>query len=105
MRVLFIMKPYVIDPLGVAYLSTALKKRGHEVDLVTLPEVLDEKVYELIYESKPDVLAYSVQTGSQNFFLKVNSVLKNSFDIVVRRMNSRRCVILHKERLKQPNIP
>lgn len=77
MKILFITKPYVIDPLGIAYLSAALKARGHEVELFrTTDEENDTYLYEDIYNFKPDVLAYSVYTGSHKFYTCLNANIR-----------------------------
>ena len=33
MRILFLTSRYIIDPLGIAYLSAIAKRDGHTVDL------------------------------------------------------------------------
>ncbi len=76
MRVLFIVKDFYIEPLGIMYLSTALKAANHFVDIVTT----NEDVFTQIKEFKPDIVAYSTTTGSQDFFLKLNREIKERFD-------------------------
>jgi len=36
MRVLFVTEPFTVEPLGIAYLASALKRRGHMVDLLKI---------------------------------------------------------------------
>ncbi|MDO8517235.1 MAG: radical SAM protein [Nanoarchaeota archaeon] len=72
MKVLFISKPFNIEPLGVMYLSSSLKKQGHSTDLVLTTENLENKVEEF----SPDILAYSLITGDHQFFDNTNRQLK-----------------------------
>jgi len=55
------------------YLSTWLKKEGHEVGTQFLPE---KNWMEKIKEFKPDVLAYSTTTGDHVYYLELNRQLK-----------------------------
>lgn len=72
MKVLFITKPFVIEPLGLMYLSASAKKAEHQVDLALTTEDLEAKISEF----KPQVVGYSVMTGDQNFYLDLNRRLK-----------------------------
>ena len=74
MKALFITKPFIIEPLGLMYLSAAAKKAGHETDLAITSENLEKKVQ----ESKPDLIGYSVMTGDQDFYLDINNKLKEN---------------------------
>ena len=74
MNVLFITEPYIIDPLGIAYLSAALKKDGHNVKLMRTVDIRTS--FNEILKYRPDVLAYSVYTGRQTFYLKLNKQIK-----------------------------
>ena len=78
MKILFITKKWVIDPLGIAYLSSYLKQQGHEVKLVR-PE---DGVWEMIWSFKPDILAYSVTTGLHKFYLDLNSEIKKRYKAI-----------------------
>jgi radical SAM superfamily enzyme YgiQ (UPF0313 family) len=64
MRLLFIIDPYTIDPLGIAYLSAYLKDAGHEVDI---SHTGDEDC---------DILCYSVTTGKHQYYLDLNRKIK-----------------------------
>jgi len=72
MKVLFITEPYIIDPLGIAYLSAALKNAGHTVMLMRVGSTY----FSDVVKAKPDVLAYSVYTGRQNFYLNLNQNMR-----------------------------
>jgi len=72
MKVLFVTKPFKIEPLGIMYLSSSAKKENHKVDIVLTSENLEDK----IREYKPDILAYSVLTGDQRFYSDLNKKIK-----------------------------
>ncbi len=72
MKVLFVTKPFKIEPLGIMYLSSSAKKENHEVDIVLTSENLEKK----ILEYKPEILAYSVLTGDQKFYSGLNRDIK-----------------------------
>lgn len=75
MNILFIIEPYIIDPLGVAYLSAALKKDGHKVKLMRTVDI--HTSFKDVLKYRPDVLAYSVYTGRQMFYLKLNKQIRD----------------------------
>lgn len=75
MKVLFVVEDFKIEPLGIMYLSAALKKAGHETDIVKT----NEDVFEKVVYFKPDFVAYSIVTGSQKVFLDINRELKRRF--------------------------
>lgn len=77
MKVTFLIRDFVVEPLGIAYVSAVLKQHGHDVDLV---KVKNKSVGDLAYEitalGKVDVLAYSVTTGTHKYYLDLNLRLK-----------------------------
>lgn len=79
MRIAFIHRMVHQDPLGIMYLSAALKDAGHEVhffDVALEPRWLDRLI-----EDAPDLVAYSVITGNQRFFLDLNRKVKDHLDV------------------------
>jgi len=76
MKILFITKPYLIDPLGIASLSAALKKDGHKTFILRTLDIHGIDILNEIKEIDPDVLAYNVYTGSHNFFKDLNINLR-----------------------------
>lgn len=78
MKFLFVSKPLVMEPLGIMYLSSVIKKLGHEVGLVITSEDLERKVAEF----NPDFVGYSIITGDERFYDGVNKGLKSQFDFV-----------------------
>ena len=73
MRVLFLSPFLAQEPLGIMYLSGALKEAGHETKMVFVPDAqLEEKVKEF----DPHVLAYSFTTGIHTAALGLNTQVK-----------------------------
>lgn len=78
MKILFLLHDFQIDPLGVGYLSSALKKAGHDVDIVKTKHGIDN-VYTKLQLFAPDILAYSVTTGWHKYYLKINKTIKGNY--------------------------
>lgn len=83
-KILFIIKAPVYEPqIGIMQLSAVLKKQGHQTDLViinkhdTFADILKQiKTY------NPDIIAYSLISGNENFFLDLNKKLKKGLDFI-----------------------
>jgi len=69
MHLLFIIKEIDNEPHGILRVSAALKRAGHRTDMVVATE---EDPVEAALRLKPDVVAYSVYTGTQRYYLDVN---------------------------------
>jgi len=79
MKIVFIINTITIsDPLGIMYLSSALKRAGHETDLICFKK---ENVFQKLKELKPDIIAYSITTGNHKEYIALNKEIKKSFDI------------------------
>ncbi len=74
MKILFLSFPWVIDLLGMGYLSSILKKEGHTVD-ITRPDVM----WEDILNFKPDIMAISTTTGQHIRYLKLVREVKKHY--------------------------
>lgn len=75
MKILFLLKQAPkIEPLGIMYLSAALKKEGHEVQVAW-----DDHCAKMV-TVKPDIVAYSVMTGDREYFLGLNRILKDRYE-------------------------
>ena len=74
-RILFITKPFFIEPLGIMYLSGSLKAAGHETSWITTESNLQEEVGSI----NPDIICYSIMTGDQDLFDGINKNLKSKF--------------------------
>ena len=73
MKALFITDDYIIDPLGIAWLSAYLKQAGHQVELLILD---DENNWDKLIKDQPDMLCYSVTTGKHVHYQSMNSGLR-----------------------------
>src|SRR3989344_4362992 len=78
MRVLFLYERHPVEPLGIMYLSAILKRYKHKTKIC----FIDENLEETVKEFKPDVIATSVMTGSQNKFLEIFRELKKKFKFI-----------------------
>jgi anaerobic magnesium-protoporphyrin IX monomethyl ester cyclase len=72
-RVLFVADQIDYEPQGIMHLSSALKAAGHQVELAVAAH---HDPLAVARDFQPDVAAYSVITGSQRYYLKVNRRLK-----------------------------
>lgn len=77
MRVLHISRTLPQEMLGPMVLSRAVKDAGHEMKAVFLP---DPRWLSKIREYAPDVVTWSVMTGSHQAIFDVNRFLKSKFD-------------------------
>src|SRR4030042_1679591 len=75
MKFLFITKPFFIEPLGIMYISSAIRKLGHDVDLA----ITSEDLYKKMELFNPDFVGYSIMTGDQDFYDNLNRDLKSRF--------------------------
>ncbi len=76
MKFLFINKPFKLEPLGIMYIVSAIKQKGHKADLVLTSENLEEK----IQNYSPDFVLYSIMTGDQDFYSNINKKLEQNND-------------------------
>jgi anaerobic magnesium-protoporphyrin IX monomethyl ester cyclase len=79
MRALFVEKQIDYEPLGLLYLSSVLRHAGHEVRLAV---AADEDPIAVAREWQPDVVGYSVYTGSQAYYRDLNLRIKQAVDVV-----------------------
>jgi radical SAM superfamily enzyme YgiQ (UPF0313 family) len=76
-RVVFVYKFFnFMEPLGIMYLSSALKNAGHETHFVDVG--IDPNYVEEIRRFRPDVVAFSTTTGFHRFYADLNRELKNA---------------------------
>jgi len=80
-RVLFLQE-IAFDVLGVMYLSGYLKKNGHECDILIKTEE-KKNFYPKIREYNPDLVAFSVTIGYQNYYMEEAEKIKNILDVPV----------------------
>ena len=73
MRILFIVQQVDYEPHGIMHLSSALKVAGYEVELAVGAR---HDPVAVARQFRPDVVAYSVITGSQRYYLELNRRIK-----------------------------
>jgi anaerobic magnesium-protoporphyrin IX monomethyl ester cyclase len=73
LRVLFVAQQIDYEPQGIMHLSSALKGAGHQVELAVAAH---QDPVEVAREFQPEVVAYSVITGSQRYYLGLNQRIK-----------------------------
>lgn len=77
MRVLFVEKQINYEPQGIMQLSSVLKQAGHEVALAVAD--LEDPV-QVAREFEPDIVGYSVMTGSQRYYFDLNLKIREALN-------------------------
>jgi anaerobic magnesium-protoporphyrin IX monomethyl ester cyclase len=72
-HLLFIIKEIDNEPHGIMHISALLKQEGHQTSLAVATE---EDPVEAALWLKPDVVGYTVYTGTQNYYLDLNRQIK-----------------------------
>jgi len=80
MRVLFVSPFIAQEPLGIMYLSGALKSAGHETRMIFVP---DKEFEQKLRDYDPDVVAYSFTTGMHTMMLGLNKKVREVLPNVV----------------------
>lgn len=73
MRILFVLDQVDYEPQGIMQLSSVLKAEGHQVELAVAS--LEDPV-RVARQFQTQILAYSVITGSQRYYLDLNRRLR-----------------------------
>lgn len=81
MRVLFVAQEISYEPQGIMIMSAVLKQAGHDVAL-TVADMEDPVAFAVGY--RPDILAYSVMTGSQRGSFDLNRRIRRALDPLYR---------------------
>ena len=79
MKFLFLAWKHPVEPLGLLYISSTLKKHNHDTKIGMIGQDDLDKV---VSEFKPDVVAGSVMTGGQAEFLKITNGLKQKHNFL-----------------------
>lgn len=100
MKVVFLTQDFIIEPLGLMYLSACLRQKGHQVKVLKVDfpgydlnalsaekvhrrEVVERKeVIRRLKEFSPGLLGYSVTTGMQRYYLELNREIKKSLSVL-----------------------
>jgi anaerobic magnesium-protoporphyrin IX monomethyl ester cyclase len=72
-RILWVEKQIDYEPQGMMSLSAVLKQAGHEVALTIAAR---EDPVQVARAFRPDVVAYTVLTGSQRYYLELNRQIR-----------------------------
>ncbi len=76
-RVLFVYRFFnYMEPLGILYLSAALKKAGHETHFFDVGIEPERDLAAFFDRVKPDVVAYSTTSGMHKYYAALNRRLK-----------------------------
>ena len=75
MRVLFVEKQIDYEPQGIMQLSAVLKEAGHDVQLAIADQ---QDPVQFAREYEPDIVGYSVMTGSQQYYLRLNRQIRDA---------------------------
>jgi len=81
MRILFVEKQIDYEPLGLLYLARVLRQAGHEMRLSIAS---DEDPAAVASAWRPEVVGYSVYTGSQVYYRDLNLRVKKAVDVISR---------------------
>lgn len=74
-KVLFVEKQIDYEPQGIMSMSAVLKEAGHDVQLAICAQ---EDPVEFAKQYEPDIVGYSIMTGSQHYYFKVNRAIKEA---------------------------
>lgn len=72
MKCLFVYKTAsldITDPMGIMCLIANVKKHGHEADLMLTN--LEKNLFQAVKDYKPDVIGFSVTSGSEPYYLEL----------------------------------
>ena len=76
-KVLFIEKQIDYEPQGIMCMSAVLKEAGHDVQLAICSQ---EDPLDYVKYYQPDLVGYSIMTGSQQFYFKLNRAIKETMN-------------------------
>jgi anaerobic magnesium-protoporphyrin IX monomethyl ester cyclase len=77
MRILFVEQQIAYEPQGVMQLSSVLKEAGHEVELAIAAQ---EDPVQVARNFEPDIVGYSVMTGSQRYYFDLNVQIREALN-------------------------
>ena len=76
-KVLWVEKQIDYEPQGIMSISAVLKEAGHDVQLTIAAQ---EDPIEIARHYQPDIVGYSMMTGSQHYYFKLNRAIKESLN-------------------------
>ena len=76
-KVLWVEKQIDYEPQGIMSMSAALKEAGHDVQLTIAAQ---EDPIHFARNYQPDIIGYSMMTGSQHYYFKLNRAIKTELN-------------------------
>jgi radical SAM superfamily enzyme YgiQ (UPF0313 family) len=76
-KILWVEKQIDYEPQGLMSMSAVLKEAGHDVQL-TIAAQEDPIAFAKYYQ--PDLVGYSMMTGSQHYYFKLNRAIKDALN-------------------------
>ena len=73
MKILFITKEFIVEPLGIMYLSSILKQKGHQVSLIKYKKGDNISLYDININ---DAVCFSSTTGQHKEYLDIARQIK-----------------------------
>ena len=70
----------ITDPMGIMCLIASVRKAGHEADLLLTN--LEKDLFKAVIDFKPDVIAFSVTSGSEKYYLELLGRLRKRLDFI-----------------------
>jgi len=80
----FITDEYIIDPLGIAYLSAMLKENGYHAKLLLTSELNNTVI-------DTPIVAYSVTTGKHRHYVEINRQIKERYPNIISIFGGPHC--------------
>ena len=81
MRIQFLLKNTgMYERLGIMTLSSVLKGKGHEVQLLLSEELGEEEIIRKVKIYKPHILAYSIMTGEHSYHIELNKMVRTHYN-------------------------
>jgi len=80
MKILFLLKNTgMYERLGIMMLSSAVKKKGHDVKLTLTEELTEEEIIKDVKDYAPNMLAYSIMTGEHIYHMDLNHMVRTHY--------------------------
>lgn len=81
MRIQFLLKNTgMYERLGIMTLSSVLKGKGHEVQLLLSEELGENEIIRKVKIYKPHILAYSIMTGEHSYHIELNKMVRTHYN-------------------------
>lgn len=79
MHLAFVVREIDNEPHGILLIAALLKQHGHQVSLTVATE---EDPVEAVVRLRPDVVGYTVYTGTQRYYLDLNRRIREQLPVV-----------------------